>query len=109
VLSGCFEPSSTAVARGSDAIPFQNGPNRKLVEGTPDDNGPMLFLFALAAATASQPPVTVHRRARASVTILNGFRGSSGTWEPAARRNQREVVRKESTGHTIRLRLTEFE
>jgi hypothetical protein len=69
----------------------------------------MLFLLAFSAAAASPLPVKVGERARASITILNAHRASPESWDPASRRHQREVIRKELDGAEVRLRLTEFE
>lgn len=69
----------------------------------------MVLLLALSAATAGTPPVRVQQRAHARVTILNGHRASLQSWDPASRRDQREVIRKDLDGFEVRLRLTEFQ
>jgi hypothetical protein len=69
----------------------------------------VLLLAAAAAAVATPPTVTVRERARANVIVLQPFRASPHTWNPSARPNQREVVRRQADGMEVRLRLTEFE
>lgn len=69
----------------------------------------LLQFLALSAASASPPPVKVEQRARASVTILRAHRASPQTWDPTARPNQREIMKKEADGEKVRLRLTEFQ
>jgi len=68
-----------------------------------------LLLLALAAPPADPAPVKVEQRARASVTIMPAHRASPQTWDPLARRDQRETVKKETDGQEVRLRLTEFQ
>jgi len=72
-------------------------------------DGGMVLLLALSIAATSAPPPKVGRRARATITILNACRASPQSWNPAARREQREIIKKESDGSEVRLRLTEFE
>ena len=69
----------------------------------------VLLLAALSAAAAGPPPVRAGQLARASITILRPHRASAETWSPAARPNQREIVKEEPDGRQVRLRLTEFE
>ena len=69
----------------------------------------MVFLLVLSAAAVSSLSVNVGARARASITILNAYRASPQSWDPATRRNQREVKWKYLDGVEARLRLTEFE
>lgn len=67
------------------------------------------FLALFLSAAASSPPPKIAVRAEARITILRPHRASAESWEPAARRNQREIVKKEKDGSKTRLRLTEFE
>lgn len=70
----------------------------------------MDFLLALLLSTSSNPtPGKVEPRARATVTILRPHKASPETWDPISNRTQKEVIRKEKDGSSIRLRLTEFE
>jgi len=103
--------SQFSIASLEDAIyRVRNGPKRKLAEGLRGEKGGMVLLSAaVAAALATPPAVTVRERARASVTVLQPFRASPQTWNPTARPNQREVVRRQADGMEVRLRLTEFE
>lgn len=70
----------------------------------------MDFLLALllSAANASPPPKAM-AQAQARITILRPHKASAESWEPDARRDQRETIKKEKDGSQIRLRLTEFE
>jgi hypothetical protein len=69
----------------------------------------MVLLLAALAAAATAPAVTVREHARASITILQAYRATPQTWNPGARPNQREVVRRQPDGVEVRIRLTEFE
>jgi hypothetical protein len=69
----------------------------------------VLLLAIFSAAAASPPPARVERSARVSITILRPHRATPETWNPSARPNQREIVKKELDGGEVRLRLTEFE
>ena len=70
----------------------------------------MDFLLALLMSNSSgSPPAKVELRARASVTILRAHRASPKGWDPAANRNQKEVIAREKDGTPLLLRLTEFE
>lgn len=69
----------------------------------------LLLLAALSAAASAPPPAKVEQRARASVTILKAHSASPTTWEPTARPDQREVIKREADGAEVRLRLTEFQ
>lgn len=65
----------------------------------------VLFLFT----EASSPPHIVAVRAQARITILRSHKASPDNWDPVAKRHQRELVKKETDGSEVRLRLTEFE
>lgn len=68
-----------------------------------------IFLALLLSAASSPPPVRAEARAEARIRILNPHKASPQTWDPAAKRNQREIVRAEKDGSRLLLRLTEFE
>jgi hypothetical protein len=68
----------------------------------------VLYCALLLAAGEPVPPRAV-QRATMSVTILRPHRASAESWDPLARRDQKEIVKKERDGTTILLRLTEFE
>lgn len=69
------------------------------------------FLTLFLSAAGSTPPykVAAQAQAQARITILRAYKASPESWDPAAKRNQREIVRRERDGSTVRLRLTEFE
>jgi len=67
------------------------------------------LLALLLSAASGPPPATVAVRAQARIMIVQGHKAASETWTPAARRNQREIVRQEMDGSRVRLRITEFE
>ncbi len=70
----------------------------------------MVFvLCAILSAAGLSEPTRAERIARVSVTVLNPHRASSDGWKPAARRNQREIVKKEKDGRSVLIRVTEFE
>lgn len=70
----------------------------------------MVFIYSTLLSVAGGPlPPKVEQRARVSVTIIQAYRASSNSWDPAARRNQKEVVKREGDGTPVLLRLTEFE
>lgn len=69
----------------------------------------MVLLLALWTVAADTPLVKVRQPARVSITVLNGHRASPQSWDPAARRDQREVITKDSDAFKVRLRLTEFQ
>ena len=69
----------------------------------------MVLLALLLSAASSSPPVRAEARAEARIRILNPHKASPETWNPAAKRNQREIVRAEKDGSQSLLRLTEFE
>lgn len=68
----------------------------------------VFFALFLSAASASPVPKAV-AQAQARITIFRAHKASPESWEPNARRDQRETVKKEKDGSQIRLRLTEFE
>lgn len=68
-----------------------------------------LLLAFLLSASGNPAPVKVELHARAKVTILRPHKASPETWEPAINRSQKEIIRKEKDGSSVRLRLTEFE
>ena len=70
----------------------------------------MAFLLALMLSAANSPtPAKAELRARVQITILRSHRASPETWDPAGNPNQKEVIRTEKDGSSVRLRLTEFE
>lgn len=70
----------------------------------------MDFLLALFLSSAtSAPPVKAEARAVARIRILNPHKASQESWDPAAKPNQKEILRTEKDGSQVRLRLTEFE
>lgn len=69
----------------------------------------VLALFLSAATGAPPSKAVVQAQAQASIVILRPHKASAESWEPGARRDQRETVKKEKDGSEIRLRLTEFE
>ena len=68
----------------------------------------VLYCILLSAADVPAPP-KAEQRARASVTIVRPHRASAESWDPSARRDQKEIVKRDRDGTIIRLRLTEFE
>lgn len=69
----------------------------------------MVLVLALIAAVASPPPVKAVESARVSIRVVRPHRASAETWNPAARSDQREVIKQEPDGTRQRLLLTEFE
>lgn len=70
----------------------------------------MAPLLALLLSIAdSSVPNKVTGQAEARILILRPHKASRESWDPAARPNQREIVKKEKDGSQNRLRLTEFE
>lgn len=69
----------------------------------------VLLLCAFLSATPTSEPAKAEHRARASVRIINPYRASAEGWKPAARRNQREIMKREIDGSSFLIRVTEFE
>ena len=67
------------------------------------------YLALLLSAAHAPPPQKVEAMATARIMILRPHRASPETWDPATKRHQKEIVRKERDGSSVRLRLTEFE
>jgi hypothetical protein len=70
----------------------------------------MVLLYCALLSAAGEPsPVRAEQRSRASVTVIRPHKAMAGTWKPASRRDQREVVKWEKEAGFVLLRLTEFE
>ena len=69
----------------------------------------IILIAALTMIGDAQPTAKLAHKARVSVTIARGHEISSRTWSPASQPAQREIIKKEKDGRTVRIRLTEFE
>lgn len=68
----------------------------------------LIYCTLLSAASGPLPP-KVERSAHVTITILQPHRAGIESWNPSARRDQKEIVKKERDGTRHLLRVTEFE
>lgn len=69
----------------------------------------IILIAALTTIGDAEPKPKLALRARVSVTIAHGREISSRTWSPVSQPSQREIIKKEKDGRTVRIRLTEFQ
>ena len=69
----------------------------------------IILLALLAAADKDETPPRPAHEVLVRVAIVRGSEISQRTWKPGSQAGQREIIKKESDGRTILIRLTEFE